>query len=175
MTRPVSLVEELALLGSAQRLTPQVRSVVPGAGPTVGTAFLRDPIELVDRSGVGLRSGYMQGNFEAARREAPDLTVGEFLAGGGADSLFRGVVDSMLGHASATMLRTGDPARYVAALRDAYHDFRTIPTPFDGGVAYSPYRYQIGHHVALPEGRAPVHRHRHGLPRLGPGHPAGRA
>jgi hypothetical protein len=78
--------------------------------------------------------------------------VGELLAGGGEDSLFRGVVDSLLGPASATMLRTGDPGPYVEALRSAYHDFRVRPTPFDGGVAYSPYRYQIGHHVELPEG-----------------------
>jgi hypothetical protein len=92
------------------------------AALTLGGVLLPTVAEKV---GGALRSGYLQANFEAARRDAPGLTTGEFLAGGGEDSLFRGVVDSLLGPASATMLRTGDSGRYVEALRSAYHDFRT--------------------------------------------------
>ncbi|MGC4796069.1 hypothetical protein ACLQ3H_18475 [Micromonospora saelicesensis] len=151
MTRPMSMLEELGLLIPEQRLTRQFPSGMPDGAPPPLPAFVRDPTELIDRSGIALRSGYLQNGFVAAREADPDLTLLEYLAGGGFDSIFRGVVDDLLGHASATMLRTIDAARYVRALQDVYREFRAVPTPFDGGVAYASYRYQTGLHVELPE------------------------
>ena len=152
MTRPSSMVEMLALLGRDQRLTPQVYRAMLSDTPLPGSGFLRDPIQLIDRNGVSLWSASLQSEFAAARRDAPGLTIGQFLAGGAEGSLRRALVDALLGPASATMLRTLNPAEYVGALRQAFHEFRLVPTPFDGGVAYSPHRYQTGAHVALPEG-----------------------
>ncbi|RLQ08725.1 hypothetical protein EAD96_04295 [Micromonospora sp. BL1] len=152
MTRPVGLVQQQGLLTAQQKLTAQAaKTSATRAVTPVPTAFLRDPAQLVDRSGVALESAYLQNLYQAARRDNPRLTTGEFLAGGAVDSLFHGIVDSLLGPAAATMLRTTDPDLYRQALVQAFHDFRFGPTPYDGGIAYSRYRYQIGHHVALPE------------------------
>ncbi|RLP93362.1 hypothetical protein [Micromonospora sp. CV4] len=154
MTRPPagvgpSIPERLALLGQLQRMTPQARALLR---PDIAApAFLRDPEQLIDPSGVCLRSGFLQHAFEAARRDVPTLTMEGFLASGDHGSLLRGVVDAMLGEASATLLRTSDPARYVDALRRAYASFRTAPPPFDGGVSYGSYRYHEGFHVELPD------------------------
>ncbi|MBQ1044415.1 MULTISPECIES: hypothetical protein [unclassified Micromonospora] len=153
MTRPVGLVQQQGLLMAQQKLTAQAAKTAGEAVTTVPapTAFLRDPAQLVDHSGIALESAYLQNLYQAARRDSPRLTTGEFLAGGAADSLFHGIVDSLLGPAAATMLRTTDPDLYRRALVQAFHDFRFSPTPYDGGIAYSRYRYQVGHHVALPE------------------------
>ncbi|MFG1677005.1 hypothetical protein [Micromonospora sp. NPDC049282] len=154
MTRPVELLRQQALLMAQQKLTAQAARKAATKAATnvpVPTAFLRDPAQLVGHSGVALESAYLQDALQAARRDNPRLTIGEFLAGGAADSLFHGIVDSLLGPAAATMLRTTDPDLYRQALVQAFHDFRFGPTPYDGGIAYSRHRYQIGRHVALPE------------------------
>ncbi|MET7707778.1 hypothetical protein [Micromonospora sp. NPDC005413] len=145
----LSVPERLALVGQLQRMTPQARALLrPGVVPL---AFLRDVEQLVDPSGVCLRSGFLQHAFEAARRDFPIISMEGFLAGAGQGSLLADVVDALLGEASATLLRTSDPARYVDALRRSYADFRTVATPFDGGVSYGSYRYHEGFHVELPE------------------------
>ncbi|GAB3935425.1 hypothetical protein GCM10027614_10130 [Micromonospora vulcania] len=77
--------------------------------------------------------------------------TGGFLASASDGSLLAGIVEALLGEASATLLRTSDPARYVDALRRAYADFRVVATPFDGGVSYGSYRYHEGFHVELPD------------------------
>ncbi|WP_328416610.1 hypothetical protein OG470_26925 [Micromonospora sp. NBC_00389] len=145
----LSVPERLALLGQLQRMTPQARALLRPDVPS--PAFLRDPEQLIDRSGVCFRSGFLQHAFEAARRDFPGMSMEGFLAGAGQGSLLSGVVDALLGEASATLLRTSDPARYVDALRRAYADFRTVSTPFDGGVSYGSYRYHEGFHVELPD------------------------
>ncbi|MCG5442007.1 hypothetical protein NIE79_005063 [Micromonospora sp. NIE79] len=155
MARPptnagLSAPERFARLGQLQRMTPQARALLLGDG--VPTVFLRDPEQLVDRSGVCLRSGFLQHAFETARRDNPGLTVGGFLASGQYGSQVTAVVDALLGEASATLLRTSDPARYVDALRRIYADFRTVSTPFDGGVSYGSHRYHDGSHLVLPDG-----------------------
>jgi len=109
MTRPSSMVEMLALLGRDQRLTPQVYRAMLSDTPLPGSGFLRDPIQLIDRNGVSLWSASLQSEFAAARRDAPGLTIGQFLAGGAEGSLRRTLVDALLGPASATMLRTLNP------------------------------------------------------------------
>ncbi|MGC4896986.1 hypothetical protein [Micromonospora sp. DT31] len=153
MTRPVELLRQQALLMAQQRLTAQAAKKAAEAATNVPvpTSFLRDPAHLVDRSGVALESAYLQDLYQAARRDNPRLTTGEFLAGGAADPLFHDIVDALLGPAAATMLRTTDPDLYRRALVQAFHDFRFSPTPYDGGIAYSRYRYRTGRHVALPE------------------------
>jgi hypothetical protein len=150
VTRPVVLLEQQAMLMARQRLTAQAAERA-AASAALPSAFLRDPAQLVDRSGVALASGDLQSLLQAERQVNPGVRSDEFLAGGVPGSLLHRVVDSLLGPAAATMLRTTEPALYRQALIEAYHDFRFSPTPFDGGVAYSRYRYQTGRHVVLPE------------------------
>ncbi|HET8658123.1 MAG TPA: hypothetical protein VFM55_03895 [Micromonosporaceae bacterium] len=149
-SRTLSAPEQIVLLDQLQRMTPQARAIL-APDDVVPRSFMRDPEELVDPSGVALRSGFLQNAFEARRQAFPDMSTEEFLAGAEPGTLLYGVVDALLGPASATLLRTTDPDRYVDALRLAYADFRTTPPPFDGGVSYGSYRYHVGNHVALPE------------------------
>ncbi|GAA1011656.1 hypothetical protein GCM10009556_036180 [Acrocarpospora pleiomorpha] len=84
--------EQLALLNQLQRMTPQVRAIfAAGRAPR---SFARDPRELIDPSGLCVRSGWLQNAFEAVREDFPNISIEGFLAGGDSRSLLYAVVDA---------------------------------------------------------------------------------
>ncbi|GES18364.1 hypothetical protein Aple_012590 [Acrocarpospora pleiomorpha] len=87
-----SMSEQLALLNQLQRMTPQVRAIfAAGRAPR---SFARDPRELIDPSGLCVRSGWLQNAFEAVREDFPNISIEGFLAGGDSRSLLYAVVDA---------------------------------------------------------------------------------
>jgi hypothetical protein len=145
----LALPEQLALLNQLQRMTPPAR-VVLGLD-MAPRAYMRDPAELIDPAGPATRAAVLQDAFDAARRDDPNITVEEFLATAEPGTRAYRTITEMLGPASATLLRTTDTTEFVDALRDAFAVFRTIGTPFDGGISYGSWRYRQGMHVRLPD------------------------